>query len=117
VQISRQCTPFQRLGILPYDKILEQSKLLFMQSIEDNYATKAFINTWSKISDRNIGQALHNDNDYVLPHPRLEAFKKIPLYSLPLAWNNAGDIRFQNNRINFKIALKDKLLDEINNFQ
>jgi hypothetical protein len=29
--------------------------------------------------------------------------------------NNAGDIRLQNNRITVKIALKDKLLDEINN--
>ncbi len=47
--------------------------------------------------------------------PRLEAFEKIPLYSIRMAWNNAGDIRFQNNRITFKIALKDKLLDEIQN--
>ncbi len=64
-----------------------------------------------------MGQVLRNDNDYMLPHPRLEAFKKIPLYSLPLAWNNAGDIRFKNNRMTFKIALKDKLLNEINNTQ
>jgi hypothetical protein len=53
----------------------------------------------------------------MLPHPRIEEFKKIPLYSLPLAWNSAGDIRFQNNRMTFKISLKDKLLDEINNTQ
>jgi hypothetical protein len=64
-----------------------------------------------------MGQALRNDNDYMLPHPRIEEFKKIPLYSLPLAWNSAGDIRFQNNRMTFKISLKDKLLDEINNTQ
>jgi hypothetical protein len=88
-----------------------------MHSIEYNYAPKAFSNTWTKNSDRDMGQVLRNDNDYMLPHPRLEAFKKIPLYSLPLAWNNAGDIRFQNNRMTFKIALKDKLLNEINNTQ
>jgi hypothetical protein len=73
-------------------KNFEQSKLLFMHSIEYNYAPKAFINTWSKTFDWNTGQALCNDNDYALPHPRLEAFRKIPLYSLPLAWNNAGGI-------------------------
>jgi hypothetical protein len=46
---------------------------------------------------------------------RIEFFKKIPLYALPSAWNDAGDIRFQHNRITFKIALKDKLLEDINN--
>jgi hypothetical protein len=30
------------LGILPYDKITEQSKLMFMHSIEYNYAPRAF---------------------------------------------------------------------------
>jgi hypothetical protein len=49
----------------------------------------------------------------VLPHPRIEFFKKIPLYSLPAAWNAAGTLRFYHNRITFKIALKDKLLSEI----
>jgi hypothetical protein len=32
---------------------------------------------------------------------------------LPAAWNNAGNIRFQHNKITRKIALKDKLIDEI----
>jgi hypothetical protein len=41
------------------------------------------------------------------------SFKKIPLYSLPAAWNAADTLRFYQNRITFKIALKDKLLSEI----
>jgi hypothetical protein len=48
-----------------------------------------------------------------LPLPRLEMFKRIPLCSLPAAWNTAGDIRFQQNKTTFRIALKDKLLGEI----
>jgi hypothetical protein len=84
-----------------------------MHSIEYNYAPRAFANTWSKNADRNIGHALRNYNDYTLPIPRLEMFKRIPHYSLPAAWNTEGDIRFQQNKITFKIALKDKLLDEI----
>jgi hypothetical protein len=51
----------------------------------------------------------------MLPKPRIEFFKKIPLYSLPSAWNDAGDIRFLQNRLTFKIALKEKLLDDVNN--
>lgn len=104
---------FAGLSILPFDKIIEQSKLLFMHSIEYNYAPKAFASTWQKNSERNIGHELRNENDYYLPHPRLEFFRKIPLYSLPAAWNDAGDIRLQHNRTTFKIALKEKLIDEI----
>jgi hypothetical protein len=43
----------------------------------------------------------------------LEWTKKIPLYSLPAAWNDAGDIKLQHNRTTIKISLTDKLLEEI----
>jgi hypothetical protein len=104
---------FRRLGILPFDKIIEQSKLNFMHSIEFNYAPSAFANTWTKNNERNIGHELRNENDYVLPYPRIEFFKKIPIYSLPAAWNAAGDLRFYQNRTTFRIALKDQLLAEL----
>ncbi len=104
---------FYRLGILPYDKIIEQAKLTFMHSIEYNYAPKAFMNTWFKNNDRNTGHALRNDNEFVLPHPRIELFKKIPLYSLPAAWNAAGNIKYQHKKTTFKIELKYNLLEEI----
>ncbi len=41
-----------------------------MHSIKYNYAPKAFPNTWLKNNERNIGHALHNDNDYMLPNPQ-----------------------------------------------
>ena len=104
---------FFSLGILPYDKIIEQSKLIFMHSVEYNYAPRTFLNTWRKNNERNTGHALRNEADYVLPFPRIEFFKKIPLYSLPAAWNAAGDIRFHQNRTTFKIALKEQLLAEM----
>jgi hypothetical protein len=56
---------FANLAILPYDKIIEISKLMFMHSIEKN-------------SDHNTGHVLRNENDYALPIPRIEFFKKIP---------------------------------------
>jgi hypothetical protein len=50
---------------------------------------------------------------YLLPHLGIEFFKKIPIYSLPAAWNAAGNLRFYQNRTTFKIALKDPLLAEL----
>ncbi len=69
-----------------------------------------------KNSERNIGHELRNENDYYLPPPKLEFFKRIPLYSLPAAWNAAGDLRLQQNKTTFKIALKDKLMNEVNHY-
>jgi hypothetical protein len=65
---------FANLAILPYEKIIEMSKLMFMHSIEYNYAPCAFANTWQKNSDRNTGHVLRNENDYALPIPRIEFF-------------------------------------------
>jgi hypothetical protein len=71
----------------------------------------------SSLADPHGGPAatdtLRNDDDYLLPHPRLEFFKKIPIYSLAAKWNAAGVLRFYQNRTTFKIALKDHLLNEI----
>jgi hypothetical protein len=67
---------FRRLGILPFDKIIEQSKLNFIHSIEFNCALSAFANTWTKNNECNIGHELRNENDYVLPYPRIEFLKK-----------------------------------------
>jgi hypothetical protein len=83
-----------------------------MHGIEYNYAPKSFNDTWTKTNQRENGHNLRNYNDYILLAPRIEFFKKIPLYSLPAAWNAAGDIRFHNNRTTFRIALKDKLFEE-----
>jgi hypothetical protein len=86
---------------------------MFMHSIEYNYAPRALANTWTINSDCNIGHALRNENDFALSTTRIEFVKKIPIYSLPSAWNEAGDIQFHQNRTTFRIALKDKLLSEI----
>jgi hypothetical protein len=43
----------------------------------------------------------------------LNFFRRIPLYSPPAAWYAAGDLRSQQNKTTFKIALKDKLMEEV----
>jgi len=47
-----------------------------------------------KNNERQISQNLRNENDFALPIPRIEQFKKFPIYSLPLEWNNAGELIF-----------------------
>jgi hypothetical protein len=57
---------------------------------------------------------LRNQNMYHLPNPRIELFKKSPLYQLPLCWNALDETKYHQNKTTFTIALKDKLIDEIN---
>jgi len=74
--------------ILPLEKLIIQSKLMFMHSIEYGYGPPSFMNIWQKNFERNPNMNLRNANDYHLTMARTESFKKIPLYSLPNEWNN-----------------------------
>jgi hypothetical protein len=83
-------------------------------TVKFNYALSSFANIWTKNAEREIDYNLRNVDQYVIPPIRLELFRKIPLVSLPTAWNEHGEgLRFQHNRITFKIALFDHLLNEI----
>jgi hypothetical protein len=49
-----------------------------------------------------------------IPSPRIELFKKSPIYSLPKLWNDLDDLKLQHPKTTFRISLKEKLLNEIN---
>jgi hypothetical protein len=104
---------FRAHHILPYELMLNQAKLHFMHSYVYGYAPKSFNNTWIKNNQREIQHNLRNNDDFMLPMARIELYKKIPMYSLPLAWNAVGDIRFQQNKTTFRWGLKEKLLNEL----
>jgi hypothetical protein len=104
---------FAQLQILPYELILKQAKLLFMHSIEYDYAPISFQGIWTKNSVNQGERPLRNADNYSLPNPRTELFKKSPLYSLPLEWNNFDDNRYIRNRTTFKTALKYSLLNDL----
>ena len=100
------------------EKILESAWLhynsLYEHSIGVSYAYEIGIgigNLFSLVSG--CRKVKPNNNQYILQHPRIDFFKKIPLYACPNEWNNAGDIIHYNNKTTFKIALKDKLLCEV----
>ena len=100
--------------ILPFDKLLTLNKLLFMHSIAYNYTPLSFREIWLTNGTRNNEYNLRNNDLFILPNFRVELFKRLPLYSLPALWNEQPDsLRYQQNRITFKIALTDHLFNLI----
>jgi hypothetical protein len=65
--------------------MVKQAKLLFMHSIEYDYAPSSFQGIWTKNLINQGDRPLRNADNYSLPNPRTEQFKKSPLYSLPLS--------------------------------
>jgi hypothetical protein len=104
---------FKALNILSYQKLIHFSKLNFMHSYMYNYCPKSFNNLWPQNNLRQDIPNLRNANLLAIPHPRLELFKRSPLYSLPSVWNELGDIKHQNRKSTFRIGLKERLIDEI----
>jgi hypothetical protein len=102
---------FAQLQILPYELIVRQSKLLFMHSVEYNYAPSSFVDVWTKNYVIQGDRPLRNADDFTLPNHRTELFKKSPLYTLPLEWNNLDATKYIRNRVTFKTALKYNLLN------
>jgi len=101
-------------SILPFDKLILQAQLTFMHAIEYKYAPPSFDNIWPKNNMREHERDLRNANDFYLPVPRTETFKKSTYYALPSAWNDLSPyIKFQQNKITFKWALKAHLLEEL----
>ena len=99
--------------ILPFDKIIKQGMLNFMHSVNYNYAPSSFTNHWTKNSDRENDRVLRNDDDFVIPIPRIDLVKRLPFYSLPYLWNQSGNLKFYDNPITFKRALRSQLFEEI----
>ena len=84
-----------------------------MHSIVYEYAHKSFARTWTRNINRLTKHTLRNNDDFTVPAPHYENFKKYPLYSFPNAWNNLGDVKFQHNKVTFQIALTDQLFDQL----
>jgi hypothetical protein len=106
-------TLFFEQGILPFDKIITFSKLMFMHAIAYNYNITSFNNIWMTNQQRNLDMNLRNTNDFILPPIRRELLRKFPIYTLPWEWNHCGDVKLQRNRTTFKIQLTYDLFQSI----
>jgi hypothetical protein len=54
-----------------------------------------------KNNDVNPNLNLRNSENFQIPAPRIEWFKRIPLYFLPKEWNNCGHLMYYTNRFYF----------------
>jgi hypothetical protein len=104
---------FYQLGILPLDKIILLNKLLFMHAIAYRYNLDSFNNIWFTNNLRELDMELRNVNEFMMPLVRRESFRKSPLYTLPLAWNQCGVVKLHANRCTFKIALTYELFETL----
>ena len=104
---------FYKLKIMPFDYIVQIQNLKHMHSIVYEYAHESFAGTWTRNVNRFTEHNLRNNDDFTLPAPHYENFKKYPLYSFPYAWNNLGDVKFQRNKTTFRISLTDQLFEQL----
>ena len=84
-----------------------------MHSVVHNYAPKSFQNVWPTNHQRDPNYNLRNTNDFYLPYPRTDQFKRLTSYSLPHLWNGTDDIKLQPNKHTFRYSLKTLLLSQI----
>jgi len=100
---------FSRLHILPLEKVITQAKLTFMHSIYYETAPSSFTDTWQTLAQRNPDLNLRNATDFLIPYPRIELYKRMPIYTLPNTWNSHDTVRYYTNRTTFRIALHELL--------
>ncbi len=100
---------FAQLQVLPSELIVKQDKLLFMHSIEYDYAPSSFHGIWTKNSVNQGDRPLRNAETYSLLNPRTELFKKSSLYSLPCEWNNLDDNRYTVLEITLLLRLQSNI--------
>ena len=104
---------FYENKILPFNLIIKKAQASLMHSIEFNYAPLSYQNIWPKNNDRNLAYNLRNPDNYVVPAPNLEFFKRMPLFTLPTLWNNLPDFKFHDNKFIFQRLLRELLFNEI----
>ena len=86
-----------------------------MHSIHNDYAPKFFVDSFVKNNNRDIVYELRNGDAYQVPAARIELFKKFPIYSFPLAWNEVGNgiLGYYKNKVTFGLALKEHLFSTL----
>jgi len=101
---------FAQLKILPLLQMIKLYRVKFMHNYYFKKLPLSFNETWLTNRQRNPARLLRDSDDYYIPAHRIELVKRMPLYSFPLAWNNAEGDKF-NPRIHLYVReLKQILL-------
>jgi hypothetical protein len=97
---------FKEYKILPYTSHIQYLKLLFMHSVVYKYSPKSFANTWENNDVQEQPHNLRNQNHFQIPFPRIEMFKKSPLYHYPLSGITSTITDSELTRQHFALLLK-----------
>ncbi len=105
---------FLKCKIMPFENLLIMQRALFMHSIYHNYQHISFNTMFTKNQIRDHDHTLRNLNNFYLPQPHTDAFKRSPSYLLPKTWNELPDeTKCLSNRYTFKIALKNNIFGQL----
>jgi hypothetical protein len=108
---------FSEQKILPFPKLINYSQLKLMHSIVYGYCPPSLRTIFHRNEQREPNHNLRNGDEFFVPYPRIELFKKSLLYRLPTEWNLLMDIKLQHNKVTFDISLKEHLLASLLNPQ
>jgi exonuclease III len=101
---------FQQLNILPLEKLIISYRLKFMHSYHFKKLPLSFAELWITNQQRIPERVLRDADDYYIPPHRIEIVKRMPLFTFPLAWNDADDIKYNPVQHLFMRDLKNILL-------
>jgi len=105
---------FLNHGILPFKQILEYQKSSFMHSVFYGSSPKTFNEIFQKNPIRH-DHDLRNHNNFAVPRPRLDWFKRMPPFSFTSHWNSLEEAKLYQNKVTFQIMLKGRLLQNLAN--
>ncbi len=77
-----------------------------MHTVSYEYAPPSFSNIWQSQAQHNPDLNLRNATDIYVPFPRIDLFKRMPIYALPHTGNSHDIVRYYANRTTFKYALQ-----------
>ncbi len=104
---------FKELKILPLDDLVTYSRIKFMHSFHFKKLLLSFSEMWQTNFERNPERPLRNANEYYIPPHRVKIVKRMPIISLPTAWNSAPGDKFNAKQHFYLKQLKELLLSAI----
>jgi len=96
-------------GILPLRDLILYNKACFMHSVYYNYSPPTFSESFI-CNPPGHDHDLRQINNFHIPRPRIDWYKKMPLFDFPQTWNNLEEAKLYRNRKTFQIMLKGRLI-------
>ena len=109
---------FYKLKILPFEDLIVQHKLIFMQSLAHNHSVVKFPH-FIRNSEANLHRFdFRNESDFFVDRTNYQSVKKMPYIDFPSTWNSIdSSLKEISSKPLFKKTIKLELLDKISNFQ